>query len=114
MPALRFGLEMSVEDFNELFRSFDPDGSGEIAYDEFLDFFGRDIQGVEDGGVAFDMAAGRNKVRQRRLRPQRGVACEEAMKLLREKVSQQFSEVTKAFRKLDQDKSGAIGAAELR
>ena len=35
-----------------MWQEFNPDGSAEIEYDEFIEYFGKHIQGKMDGGVA--------------------------------------------------------------
>jgi len=40
-------------------RRFDPDGGGEIEYDEFIRYFGSEMQAKEEGGIAYDMQMNR-------------------------------------------------------
>ena len=86
----------------------------EVSYDEFVLFFGKDLQGKEEGGVAFDMAEGRNRVKPPRIRPPANMTMEEVCEVLQVKVAAEFAAVHKAFRDIDYDCSGAIGPEEVR
>lgn len=48
---LNFNIQLTDDHYQKLVRHIDPDLSGEIGYDEFLDFFGAAIQGKESGGI---------------------------------------------------------------
>ena len=45
----RYNIEMSDENYLEVMKNFDPDGGGQIEYNEFLSQFGAAIAGGTDG-----------------------------------------------------------------
>ena len=109
-----FGIECTEGQFALLFSKFDPDTSGEVSFEEFVSFFGKDIQGMEEGGVAYDMQKGRNRVPPPKIRKQLMMSTEEVCMALQDKVAAQFSELRKAFRAIDFDNGGSIGREEIQ
>jgi len=102
------------------FKSLDPDGSGELAFDEFIALFGKDIAGeAEDpsagglGGTIMDANAN-YKAPATKAYKQRGQTCEEAEIILKRKMQDQFAQCSKAFRSFDYDHSGAVEKSEFR
>jgi len=113
----RYGITMDEAEFVKFFRRFDPDGGGEVEYDEFVRYFGGEIQGVEDGGMAAELLNRKEFDPKNFVKAQRrneGMTAEAAEKLLMTKFAEQFSEARKAFRSMDYDHSGAIGPEEFK
>jgi len=113
----RYALYMNDTEFDILFKRFDPDGGGEVDYDEFVRYFGAVMQPKEEGGIAYDMqlnkpinTSGYND----KTVAQKGLSPTAVMAILGKKVAEQFTHVQKAFRSLDEDFSGSIGPDEFR
>eukprot|EP00658_Telonema_sp_P-2_P080448 TRINITY_DN8007_c0_g1_i8.p1 TRINITY_DN8007_c0_g1~~TRINITY_DN8007_c0_g1_i8.p1 ORF type:complete len:561 (+),score=157.45 TRINITY_DN8007_c0_g1_i8:228-1910(+) len=53
----RFCLHLSDDDFDEMYRQFDVEDVGSIAYDEFVAYFGKVVAPKEEGGVGITLQA---------------------------------------------------------
>jgi len=112
---LNFNVQLSDENYIKFVKHIDPDMSGEIAYDEFLAFFGASIQGEESGGIGDDIIEAslqREKKAKDPLasRKKNGrmpglVNHDEAIAIITSKLEGQFTEVGRAFRSFDTDNS---------
>ena len=113
----RYNLYMDDAVYLPWFKSLDPDGSGELAFDEFIALFGKDIAGeAETGGLGVSIidAAAKFKPHEPKIAKQRGLSCDEAEAILKAKMTDQFSQCSKAFRSFDYDHSGSVELPEFR
>merc|ERR1712166_1141463 len=114
----RYSLYPDKAGLDVLFNRIDPDGSGELGYDEFIAYFSKMLGNnpSEGGGISSSIMDGNAnfKTPTGPSRPVKGISAEEAEKLLMNKVADQFGQIGKAFRSYDDDKSGSIGKSEFR
>jgi len=114
----RYSLYPDKAGLDVLFNRIDPDGSGELGYDEFIEYFSKMLGNnpSEGGGISSSIMDGNAnfKTPTGPSRPVKGISAEEAEKLLMNKVADQFGQIGKAFRSYDDDKSGSIGKSEFR
>merc|ERR1711871_1318228 len=95
----RMDIDLNDKQFEDFMKQIDLDGSQSISYAEFLDFFHR-----EDEGLG--------------LRKVTGVTVDQAVEIIREKISEKMDSrpgaLNRAFQQMDADGSGAIDFDEFK
>merc|ERR1711871_757829 len=97
-------------------RRIDPDRSGEVDYQEFVQYFAHLIQGSPNGGGINESIGDGKSARRRasKVIPTKTIGRKEAEKVLKAKIVTQFNECAKAFRSFDYDHSGTVDFDEFK
>lgn len=109
------GLDVQSAEVQGILKHMDKDQDGAIEYDEFNEQFGKLIHGDSMSHNMLDMMGSPEK-RKVVARPDGAskTNLENAQKILKNKLANNFSQVRLAFRRFDEDHSGTISQAEFR
>ena len=127
-----FNIEMSDENFVEILNHFDPDGSGHIDYQKFLQHFGSGISGATDGpdGLSAKLMDGDSRriedskiaSNQCRIKTVSGGysvrnpfwTAKQVKHAIADHLALSSKSVLKAFKRFDSDHSGNLDFSEFR